>query len=111
MAGIAQNMYHKEHSVESLNSIECLLKVKKKTQQQRPKILQGACKDDWLISAIHTLGSTSADIIRRHHYQISFTSVTLDMTGKRKAGVYPISSQVAMHSTAEIICISVECAI
>lgn len=45
MAGIAQNMYHKEHSVESLNSTECLLKVKKK-QQQRPKLLQGACKDD-----------------------------------------------------------------
>lgn len=37
MAGIAQNMYHKEHSVESLNSIECLLKVKKNPNNKDPR--------------------------------------------------------------------------
>jgi len=109
MAGMVHNMFHKNHSVGSLYSIECPLKVK---QIQRPKLSQGSCKDDWLIWAVRTLYSTSADVIGRHHYQISFTNVTLDMTAKRRADVSPISWQLTVHSTAEILlCVSAEHAI
>lgn len=61
------------------------------------------------ISAVYTQVSTAAGVIGRYHYQISFTNV-LAVAEERSQGVYPISSQLTVHITAEILfCLSAEC--
>lgn len=60
------------------------------------------------ISVVHTQVFTSPGTIGRYHYEISFTNA-LAVTEERSPCVYLISSQLTVHSTAEILfCASAE---
>lgn len=81
---------------------------KKKTQADT-RCLQRLYKDSHLLSQYMPAGSALADDFGRYHYQISFTDITLDISGKRKEGVSLMVDSSAQHCRSSPMCFSKTC--